>query len=69
MTYFIKTTYKIFYVLKLKNEKKPERKMKECESSPCGETQFKVRESVEKNKKIKPKEVFGSNYQKKGNKK
>jgi len=52
-----------------RNKKKPERKMKECESSPCGETQFKVRESVEKNKKIKPKEVFGSNYQKEKGKK
>lgn len=52
-----------------RNKKKPESKMKACESSPCGETQFKVKDSVEKNKKIKPKEVFGSNYQKKKEKK
>ena len=36
-----------------RNKKKPERKMKDCESSVCGETQFKIIESVEKNKKIK----------------
>ena len=49
-----------------RNKLKPERKMKECGSSVCGETQYKVKESVEKNKKIKPKEVFGSNYTKSG---
>tara|TARA_R110002110_G_scaffold191396_1_gene399580 strand:+ start:149 stop:370 length:222 start_codon:yes stop_codon:yes gene_type:complete len=48
-----------------RNKKKPERKMKDCESSVCGETQFKIIESVEKNKKIKPKEVFGKDYNKK----
>ena len=48
-----------------RNKKKPERKMKECKSSVCGQTQHEVKESVEKNKKIKPKEVFGSNYNKK----
>ena len=47
-----------------RNKKKPERKMKDCESSVCGETQFKIKESVEKNKKIKPKEVFGKDYNK-----
>lgn len=54
-----------------RNKLKPERKMKPCLTSACGETQYKVPESVEKNKKIKPKEVFGSNYTKsgKGNKK
>jgi len=51
-----------------RNKKKPERKMKDCESSVCGETQHKVRESVEKNKKIKPKEVFGKDYNKKSKK-
>tara|TARA_R110000751_G_scaffold189513_1_gene295512 strand:+ start:255 stop:518 length:264 start_codon:yes stop_codon:yes gene_type:complete len=52
-----------------RNKKKPERKMKECENSVCGETQFKVKESVEKNKKIKPKEVFGKDYNNKSKKK
>ena len=48
-----------------KKKDKPERKMKACESSPCGETQFNIKDSVEKNKKIKPKEVFGKDYNKK----
>ena len=52
-----------------RNKKKPERKMKECENSICGEIQFKVKESVEKNKKIKPKEVFGKDYNNKSKKK
>ena len=47
-----------------KKKDKPERKMKACGSSPCGETQFNIKDSVEKNKKIKPKEVFGKDYAK-----
>tara|TARA_R100001443_G_scaffold89139_1_gene95581 strand:+ start:443 stop:625 length:183 start_codon:yes stop_codon:yes gene_type:complete len=48
-----------------KKKDKPVKKMGECKSSVCGETQFNVKESVEKNKKIKPKEVFGKDYKKK----
>ena len=48
-----------------KKKDKPERKMKACGSSPCGETQFNIKDSVEKNKKIKPKEVFGKDYKSK----
>ena len=43
-----------------------EMKPKEC--SACGETQHNVPKSVEENKKIKPKEVFGANYQNKSKK-
>jgi len=45
-----------------RNKKKPERKMKGQDCDLIGETQHKVPSSVEKNKKIKPKEVFGNNY-------
>jgi len=41
-----------------KKEKKP-KKMKEC---PNGECQHEVPKAVAENKKVKPKEVFGSNY-------
>jgi Zn ribbon nucleic-acid-binding protein len=53
------------YSTKKKNKAK-EMKGKEC--SACGETQHNVPKSVEESKKIKPKEVFGSNYQKKSKK-
>ena len=43
-----------------KKSKAKEMKPKECSS--CGETQHNVTKSVEQSKKIKPKEVFGSNY-------
>jgi len=49
-----------------KKNKTKEMKPKEC--SACGETQHNVPQSVEQNKKIKPKEVFGKDYQKKKNK-
>ena len=49
-----------------KKNKAKEMKGKEC--SACGDTQHNVPKSVEENKKIKPKEVFGSNYQKKSKK-
>ena len=52
-----------------KKKDKPERKMKQCGASPCGETQFNIKDSVEKNKKIKPKEVFGKDYNTKVKKK
>ena len=48
-----------------KKNKTKEMKPKEC--SACGETQHNVPQSVEQNKKIKPKEVFGKDY--KSNKK
>ena len=41
-----------------KKEKKP-KKMKEC---PNGECQHEVPKAVAENKKVKPKEVFGTNY-------
>jgi len=41
------------------------KKMKGEKCSTCGDTQHKVPQIVEQNKKIKPKEVFGSNYDKK----
>ena len=50
---------------KKKSRKAKEMKGKECSS--CGETQHNVPKSVEQNKKIKPKEVFGKDY--KSNKK
>jgi len=46
-----------------KKNKTKEMKPKEC--STCGETQHNVPKSVEQNKKIKPKEVFGKDYNKK----
>lgn len=49
-----------------KKNKAKEMKGKEC--SACGDTQHNVPKSVQENKKIKPKEVFGSNYQKKSKK-
>ena len=52
-----------------KKKDKPVKKMKGEECSACGDTQHKVPQMVEQNKKVKPKEVFGSNYQKKGKKK
>ena len=50
------------YGNKKKKSKAKEMKPKECSS--CGETQHNVPKSVEQSKKIKPKEVFGSNYTK-----
>ena len=47
---------------KSKGTRAKEMKPKECSS--CGETQHNVPKSVEQSKKIKPKEVFGSNYTK-----
>ena len=53
-----------------KKKKKPEKKMKGKECSSCGETQHNVPKSYKEDKKVKPKEVFGSNYKdKKKNKK
>jgi hypothetical protein len=49
-------------------KKKPTQKMKECSPGVCDNTQHKVPDRVEKYKKIKPKEVFGSNYDKKSKK-
>jgi len=48
------------------NRKATEMKSKEC--STCGETQHNVPKTVQENKKIKPKEVFGSNYKSQNNK-
>ncbi len=48
-----------------KKKDKPVKKMKgeECSAiGVCGETQHKVPKAVKENKKVKPKEVFGSNY-------
>ena len=39
--------------------------MKPKECSSCGETQHNVPKSVEQDKKVKPKEVFGDKYKKK----
>jgi hypothetical protein len=53
-----------------KKKDKPVKKMKGEECSTCGDTQHKVPKMVEAHKKVKPKEVFGSNYNnKKKNKK
>lgn len=49
-----------------KKKKKPAKKMKPC---PNGECQHEVPKRVEESKKIKPKEVFGSNYKSKSSKK
>jgi hypothetical protein len=51
-----------------KKTKKTAREMKSCEGSVCGETQHKVPKVVDENKKIKPKEVFGDNYNSKSSK-
>lgn len=51
-----------------KKKDKPVKKMKGEECSSCGDTQHKVPQAVKEHKKVKPKEVFGSNYQKKGKK-
>jgi len=51
------------YDSKKKSQKAKEMKCQEC--SACGETQHNVPKSVEQNKKIKPKEVFGKDYNKK----
>lgn len=47
-------------------KKKPAVKMKECSPGVCSPTQHKVPDRVERFKKIKPKEVFGSDYLSKG---
>ena len=47
-----------------KKKDKPVRKMKAEECNTCGDTQHKVPKVVEEHKKVKPKEVFGDNYQK-----
>ncbi len=52
-----------------KKKKKPEKKMKGKECSSCGETQHNVPKSYAEDKKVKPKEVFGSNYKDKKKKK
>lgn len=49
-----------------KKKEKKITKMKEC---PNGECQHEVPKAVAENKKVKPKEVFGSNYQTKPKKK
>lgn len=49
---------------KKKNKTRKTREMKPKECSACGETQHNVPQSVEQNKKIKPKEVFGKDYAK-----
>ena len=51
-----------------KKKQKPVKKMKEEKCSTCGETQHKVPKVVQENKKVKPKEVFGSNYKDKNKK-
>lgn len=43
--------------------------MKGKECSSCGETQHNVPKSVEQDKKVKPKEVFGDKYHKNSKKK
>jgi len=45
-----------------KKKKKPEKKMKGKECSACGETQHNVAQSYKQDRKVKPKEVFGSKY-------
>jgi len=45
-----------------KKKDKPVKKMKGEACSTCGDTQHKVPKAVKENKKVKPKEVFGSNY-------
>ena len=57
---------KMAYPATKKKGKVKEMKGKEC--TTCGETQHNVPKSVEETKKIKPKEVFDSNYQKKSTK-
>lgn len=52
-----------------KKKDKPVKKMKKEECSACGDTQHKVPKMVEEHKKVKPKEVFGSNYNNKNKKK
>lgn len=52
---------------KKKIKKATEMKSKEC--STCGETQHNVPKTVQENKKIKPKEVFGKDYNKSKSKK
>ena len=52
-----------------KKKKKPATKMKGKECSACGETQHNVPKRVKDSKKVKPKEVFGEGYKKKGSKK
>jgi len=42
-----------------KKKDKPVKKMKEC---PEGQCQHEVPKAVADNKKVKPKEVFGANY-------
>tara|TARA_R110001592_G_scaffold23223_6_gene91280 strand:- start:1196 stop:1357 length:162 start_codon:yes stop_codon:yes gene_type:complete len=49
-----------------KKKPKPVKKMKEC---PEGQCQHEVPKAVEESKKVKPKEVFGANYNKKSKKK
>lgn len=51
-----------------KKKDKPVKKMKGEECSTCGDTQHKVPKAVKENKKVKPKEVFGSNYKDKNKK-
>lgn len=50
-----------------KKKDKPVKKMKKEECSACGDTQHKVPKMVEEHKKVKPKEVFGTNYSNKKN--
>ena len=48
-----------------KKKDKPVKQMKAEKCNTCGDTQHKVPQAVEEHKKVKPKEVFGSNYKEK----
>ena len=48
-----------------KKKAKPEVKMKECSPGVCDTTQHKVPDRVERYQKVKPKDVFGKDYDKK----
>ena len=45
-----------------KKKDKPVKQMKAEKCNTCGDTQHKVPQAVADHKKVKPKEVFGSNY-------
>lgn len=51
------------------NKKKAPTKMKGKECSSCGATQHNVPKKVKDSKKVRPKEVFGSGYNKSKSKK
>ena len=48
-----------------KKKDKPVKQMKAEKCNTCGDTQHKVPQAVADHKKVKPKEVFGSNYKEK----